>query len=289
MGSSGQSIASTAPSKQSWTRRAFYAASLLIVAAALLYTVIGSRRSAPSQFSSQAPIPLLIQQAPTLSDAAETALSRAQDLVRQGDINQALSLFASVGKNAGNPSLQAEAVLTAATVLEFRTERTDEAAAMFAYFLRHFPGQRGVDSARYHLALWELKRARPASAQTLLTAILRDTPESPVASSAAYLAAEAAQVLAQRESAPNLRVGAVVADLLPSQQGPLGAVGLSIIIAVLSTFLSHRDKLRQGRPMTVLLVLLLAALSAYNVIINQQSRAKQNRVLAETAYQRESR
>jgi hypothetical protein len=209
--------------------------------------------------------------------------------VQQGDVDRALAIFGSVAKNAKDEAVQGRAVLLAATVLEVHTTRLDESAGLFRYFLYRYRDQKGTDSARYHLGLLELRRGNLAEAESLLTALLRDTPDSPVATSASYLAAETAKVLAQRESAPNLRLGTVVADLLPSQSGPMAGLAASVILTLISTLFSHKDTLRKGKPLTRLLVLLIVGLSVFNAVVNQQSRAQQTRVLAAAASQQSAR
>ena len=282
------SVERRAEASRSRVRIAFYSFSILVVVGTLLYTIIRARRStAPS--SSAPRVPALIEQAPALTDLPEVTLKQAEILAQQGDADRALALFGSVARNAKDDALQSRAVLLAATVLEVRITRLDEAAGLFRYFLYRYRDQKGTDSARYHLGLFELKRGNLAEAESLLTALLRDAPDSPVAASASYLAADTAKVLAQRESAPNLRIGTVVAQLLPSQSGPMAGLAASVILTLLSTLFSHKDALRKGKPLTRLLVVLIVALSVFSAVVNQQSRVQQTRALVAAALQQSAR
>ncbi len=273
---------------RSRVRIAFYAFTILVVVGALVYTIIRSRNSTASS-SSPPPVPALIAQAPALSDLPEVTLKQAEDLAQQGDTDRALALFGSVAKNAKDDAVQSRAVLLAATVLEVHTARLDEAAGLFRYFLYRYWDQKGSDSARYHLGLFELKRGNLAEAEWLLTALLRDTPDSPVATSASYLAADCAKVLAQRESAPDLRIGTAVAELLPSHSGPMAGLAGTVILAFISTMFSHREAFRKGKPLTRILVLVIVALSIFNAVVNQQSRAQQTKALVAAASQPSAR
>jgi tetratricopeptide (TPR) repeat protein len=282
------SVERGADASRSRVRIAFYSFSILVVVGALVYTIIRSR-SSPAPSSSAPHGPALIEQAAALSDPPEVALKQAELLAQQGEADRALALLGSVARNAKDDALQSRAVLLAATVLEVHTARLDEAAGLFRYFLYRYRDQKGSDSARYHLGLIELKRGNLAEAESSLTALLRDTPDSPVAPSASYLAADTAKVLAQRESAPNLRIGTAVAELLPSQSGPMAGLAASVILTLISTLFSHKDTLRKGKPLTRLLVLLIVALSVFNAIVNQQLRSQQTRALVAAALQQSPR
>ena len=246
------------------------------------YTIF-SYREHKSAVPEAAQPPLIIEQARTLSEAPETSLERAQQLVQQGTLDQALALMGSVARYAQDPALQARAVLMAGTVLETRAERSREAAGLFRYFISRYQNQPGLDLARYHLALLEIDAGRLASAESLLTAVLRDSPNSPVATSVGYVAAETAKVLAGQESSANSRVGALVASLLPTHPAAITGFALSLAIALLNAYIKLKD---ERRPYTVALVLLVVSMSLYSLIANQREKAKDIRQIASSSSQR---
>jgi predicted Zn-dependent protease len=167
--------------------------------------------------------------------------------------------------------------------LETRAERSREAAGLFRYFISRYQNQPGLDLARYHLALLEIDAGRLASAESLLTAVLRDSPNSPVATSVGYVAAETAKVLAGQESSANSRVGALVASLLPTHPAAITGFALSLAIALLNAYIKLKD---ERRPYTVALVLLVVSMSLYSLIANQREKAKDIRQIASSSSQR---
>jgi len=277
-----------ADTSHSFLRMALYGFAILVVVGAFLYTIIRARRSAALASSAER-VPPLIERAPALAGLPEEALKQAELFAQQGDADRAFPLFGSVARYAQDEAVQSRAVLLAATVMEVHTRRTDEAASMFRYFLSRYHEQKGNDSARYHLGLIELKQGNLAEAESLLTALVRDTPDSPIAASASYLAADTAKVLAQRESAPNLRIGTALAELLPSQSGPMAGLVATVIVTLLSTMFSHKDAFRKGKPLTRFLVVVIVALSVFNAVINQRSQAQQTKGLVAAASQQRNK
>jgi tetratricopeptide (TPR) repeat protein len=221
-------------------------------------------------------IPPIIEQARPESASPELLLDQAQQHIQQGKPDQGLVLLASVAKYAPDPSLQARAVLVAGTVLETQ-DRANESAELFRYFISRYQGQPGLDGARYHLALREIQAGHLANAESLLTAVLRDSPNSPVASSATYLAAATARVLANQESSANGKVGGWVASFLPMNSAAMAGFVLSFAIALLTAYIKIKD---EKRLYTIALVLLVFLMSVYSLVANQREKARDIRQIA---------
>src|SRR5208283_1340639 len=166
-----------------------------------------------------------------------------------------------------------------------RSDQSDTAIQTLTYYVSQFPTQPGFPNAEYQLALLLLEQGEFDKAQTLLTRILRDYPDSPIASSAAYLAAEAANTNERANARANRRLGSALSSLLPSQSGPLGTFLATVLTTIVSTYLSYREKIHKGQSSTVILVLLLVGLATYSAFLNVRSQQEDSRALVASVAQ----
>jgi len=252
---------------------AAYACVVIVLCGAGLYLFTHYTSQSPSVQAEEHSPPNLITQAKPLVESAQTTYDRALTLTQTSQASQALWLFCSVARFAEDRDLRAKAVLSGANLLQMSMKDSDLARSFFMFFLASFPNAEGTDAARLHLAVIDLERNKRGEAEVLLTSMLRDTPESPLAPTASYLAVETAKVSSAYEASWNQKMGRTVATIFPSRPWPLLVLLLSLVVAVGDIYISHKEKLRRGTPTTVVEVLLVLILTAYTTIVNQQRDA----------------
>jgi hypothetical protein len=276
-----------APTQRSWARIGLYLLAVVAVIGAVLYVVQVYRTRHPVEAAPITGDPDLIRSAQPLTASAQETFDQAIGMVQQKRWREAIPLLGSVAKFADDPALRAKSVLLAGTVMGLNEEESGQLPLIFGYFLHQFPEQPGTDIARYHLALLDLKQERLGEAESLLTAVLRDTPDSPLAPSAAYLAAETAKLIADRDMRVNQRVGHALAQSLPDAPGPMVLLGLTIAATIGHVYLAHREKLRRGTPLTVIEVLFVLMLTGYTTFLNQRKQILAIQPLAKAAAQQQ--
>lgn len=256
--------------ERSWLAICAYAAVISALLGGAVY-LVRAYTVPPAKTQSAPPtIPPLIRQAQPLPADSETTYQRALVSLRHEVWQEVLPQLASVARFGEISAQRASATLVAANLLHLKINDQQQAAELYSYFLRQYPKQEGADTARYHLAFIYLSDGKLAEAEALLTAVLRDSPESPFAVSAAYVAAQTAQVMAEREGRLNRRIAAVVAQLLPSEHGPMLVLVFSVIASVGQVLVSQSQRLRRGKPITVVAILILMLLTGYTAWVNQQ-------------------
>jgi TolA-binding protein len=282
---------STDQKQRPWAVIALYLLVVAAVFATAAYAIQMHRTGQRATPVLAARDPGLLRDATPLTSSQQETLNRAMDLVQHKRWREAMPLLGSVAKYGDDPSLRAKSLLLAGTTLGLNNDDLDEAARIFVYFLREFPQQPGTDVARYHLAALYLQREKLHEAESLLTAILRDTPDSPLAASAAYVAAENASLLARRDTEANHRVGTVVAQILPTALGPMVSQSFAIVAAIGTLFLYfliNRDKLRKEKSLlTVICILFVMLLNGYTTYQNQQKQMREVNAITKAAAQQQ--
>jgi TolA-binding protein len=261
-----------------------YAVNIVLFFVLLILTIISGRRPQSKEAKlHEIGIPAFIRDAPASTGYAPQNIARAEQLLSGGDYASALRVLGSVIKSDSDRPLRGQALLMAGIAIATRSDHSDVAIQTFSYYVTQFPDQPGIPNAEYQLALLYLEKGRFDKAQTLLTKILRDFPNNAVSSSAAYLAAQSAETMEHSNSEANRRVGSVVSDLLPSQSVPLGTYIAAFLTTIVSTYLSNREKIHKGHSITVICVLVLAALATYTAFVNVRSRQDVSRALVTSA------
>jgi tetratricopeptide (TPR) repeat protein len=264
--------------------RRLYVANLVFVLFLLVFMVIASLRpKRTAQDTSRVQVPDFVKDAPTLVGSTDDTFSQVTLLIQQGKIQQALPLLGSITRNSTDRSAQSKALLLAGVTLATMSEDEKRAIAALQYFDEQFKDQPGIDNAKYQLALLRASRGEFSQAQLQLSQLIRDYPQSPLISSASFLAARSAEYMVQNESSANGTAGKLVSTLLPPNSTALLGFVVSILITIVSTHLGHREKLQKGQPLTVLLVVCLIALSASSSVINVRSQSQQAQALASSA------
>ena len=166
-------------------------AGILAIAYMLVPYYYGSREHE----NSDAPVPKVLLGTSPLRLPAEDAFREAEEFADHGQIDRGIPELLSVAQYSTNSGLRARALLHAATLMNTANEDADDARQLYEFFLKNYASQPGTDVARFHLAMFALKRNQPALAEFHLMALLRDTPNSNLKTSALFVAGEASQVL----------------------------------------------------------------------------------------------
>ncbi|MGH7319886.1 MAG: tetratricopeptide repeat protein, partial [Candidatus Rokuibacteriota bacterium] len=128
------------------------------------------------------------QVAPTDQRRGDAIFLRGKAALALGRYDEALGAFRTAETHPLRIATDGESSFWQAEAL-FRLRRFDEARARYSFFVRGYPTSPYADDALYARGFSELELGRPDDAIVSFTTLLRERPQSALASSAAYAAA----------------------------------------------------------------------------------------------------